>query len=160
VFQARAVVLVEAARAWGLDRGLSQAVGRWRRLGARHDPGKVVLDRAVALVVGGDCLADIAVLRSEPRVFGPVASDPTVSCTITTLSADAPLALAAIRTARAAARCSSSTTLSRWSSRRSSPVPLPAAVTEEHGWRLGRIVDPFGREGEIGHPTGSWPPDR
>lgn len=33
-----------------------------------------------------------------------------------------------------------------------------AAVSEEHGWRLGRIVDPFGHEWEIGRPVGSWPP--
>ena len=31
-------------------------------------------------------------------------------------------------------------------------------VTDEHGWRLGRIVDPFGHEWEIGHPVGDWPP--
>ena len=104
VSQAGAVVLVEAARATGLDRDLSTALLRWRRPSARHDPGKVVLDLAVALAVGGDCLADIAVLRGEPRVFGPVASDPTVSRTITALAADAPRALAAIRAARAAAR--------------------------------------------------------
>jgi PhnB protein len=33
-----------------------------------------------------------------------------------------------------------------------------AAVSEEHGWRLGRIVDPFGHEWEIGRPLGDWPP--
>jgi PhnB protein len=33
-----------------------------------------------------------------------------------------------------------------------------SAVTDEHGWRLGRIVDPFGHEWEIGHPVGDWPP--
>jgi PhnB protein len=33
-----------------------------------------------------------------------------------------------------------------------------AAVSDEHGWRLGRIVDPFGHEWEIGVPLGSWPP--
>ena len=27
-----------------------------------------------------------------------------------------------------------------------------AAVGDEHGWRLGRIVDPFGHEWEIGRP--------
>lgn len=32
-----------------------------------------------------------------------------------------------------------------------------AAVTEKHGWRLGRIVDPFGHEWEIGRPLGDWP---
>ena len=31
-------------------------------------------------------------------------------------------------------------------------------VTEEHGWLLGRMVDPFGHEWEIGRPLGSWPP--
>jgi PhnB protein len=30
-------------------------------------------------------------------------------------------------------------------------------VTNEHGWRLGRIIDPFGHEWEIGVPLGSWP---
>lgn len=59
---------------------------------------------SLSLAVGGECLADVAVLRGEPRVFGPVASDPTVSRTITALAADAPRALAAIRAARAAAR--------------------------------------------------------
>jgi PhnB protein len=33
-----------------------------------------------------------------------------------------------------------------------------AAVGEEHGWRLGRIIDPFGHEWEIGRPAGAWPP--
>jgi PhnB protein len=32
------------------------------------------------------------------------------------------------------------------------------AVGEEHGWRLGRIVDPFGHHWEIGRPLGAWPP--
>ena len=33
-----------------------------------------------------------------------------------------------------------------------------SAVTTEHGWQLGRIVDPFGHEWEIGHPLLQWPP--
>jgi len=33
-----------------------------------------------------------------------------------------------------------------------------APVADEHGWRLGRIADPFGHEWEIGTPLGSWPP--
>jgi len=33
-----------------------------------------------------------------------------------------------------------------------------ASVRDEHGWRLGRIIDPFGHEWEIGAPLGSWPP--
>jgi len=31
-------------------------------------------------------------------------------------------------------------------------------VREEHGWRLGRIIDPFGHEWEIGAPEGTWTP--
>jgi len=31
-------------------------------------------------------------------------------------------------------------------------------VQDEHGWRLGRIVDPFGHEWEVGRPLGTWPP--
>jgi PhnB protein len=32
------------------------------------------------------------------------------------------------------------------------------AVSEEHGWRLGRIEDPFGHHWEIGKPLIPWPP--
>jgi hypothetical protein len=30
-----------------------------------HDPGKIVADLAAAVALGGDCLADIAVLREQ-----------------------------------------------------------------------------------------------
>jgi ribose 5-phosphate isomerase B len=33
-----------------------------------------------------------------------------------------------------------------------------AAVAEQHGWRLGRILDPFGHQWEIGKPLIPWPP--
>jgi hypothetical protein len=33
----------------------------------------------VTLALGGDCLADIAVLRAEQELSGPVTSDPVVS---------------------------------------------------------------------------------
>jgi len=32
-------------------------------------------------------------------------------------------------------------------------------IGEEHGWRLGRIVDPYGHHWEIGKPLTAWPPD-
>ena len=69
-----------------------------------HDPGKVILDLAVTLALGGDALSDMATLRAEPGVYGPVASDPTVSRTIAALAADADRTLAAIDTARQSAR--------------------------------------------------------
>ena len=62
-----------------------------------HDPGKIVTDLAVAVALGGDCLADVAVLRAQPALSGPVASDPVVSRLIARLAADAPRALKAIR---------------------------------------------------------------
>ncbi len=95
---------MQAARATGLDRGLSRALGPWRALTAVHDLGKVVLDLAGALALGGDCLADIAVLRAQPRVFGRVAPDPTVSRTVDRLAAAGDAALTAITGAAAAAR--------------------------------------------------------
>lgn len=104
VSQAGSVALVETARCVGLDRVLSVALAPWRKPMAVHDPGKIVADLAITLAVGGDCLADIAVLREQPAVFGTVASDPTVSRLIDTLAGDSRGALAAIDTARAAAR--------------------------------------------------------
>jgi len=104
VSQAGGVALVETVRAAGLDRALSWALAPWRKPLAVHDPAKVLLDLALTLAVGGDCLADVAVLRAEPGVYGRVASDPTVSRTIDVLAADANRALAAIGAARAAAR--------------------------------------------------------
>ncbi|MDA8358674.1 MAG: VOC family protein [Actinomycetota bacterium] len=34
-----------------------------------------------------------------------------------------------------------------------------APVGDERGWRIGRIIDPYGHEWEIGRPLGDWPPD-
>ncbi|WP_371790430.1 IS1380 family transposase [Streptomyces sp. NBC_01471] len=104
VSQAGAVLLVETARKTGLDSAISAALAPWRKARAVHDPGKILLDVALAVALGGDCLADVALLRAEPAVFGPVASDPTVSRLIDTLAAAGPKALSAIRAARAEAR--------------------------------------------------------
>lgn len=104
VSAAGGLLLCDAVRVSGLDTMLARALSPWRRPSAKHDPAKVVCDLAIALALGGDCLADVALLRAEPGVYGAVASDPTVSRTIAALAADAPRALAAINTARAAAR--------------------------------------------------------
>ena len=104
VGQAGGVLLIRTVAVTGLDRALSAALARWRKPLAVHDPGKIITDLALSLALGGDCLADLAVLRAEPGVYGRVASDPTVSRTIAALAADAPAALKAIDTARGAAR--------------------------------------------------------
>jgi len=104
VSQAGAVLLVQALRVTGLDRGLREALGRWRAPRAVHDPGTIIAGLAMAVALGGDCLADIAVLRAQPELSGPVASDPVVSRLVTALAEDAPRAVKAIQAARAAAR--------------------------------------------------------
>src|SRR5688572_26216531 len=71
---------------------------------ASHDPGKVLLDVATAVALGGDCLADVAAVRSQPEVFGTVASDPTICRVFAALAGDVDQAVAAIRQARADAR--------------------------------------------------------
>lgn len=99
-----AALLLRTAAVSGLGKSLASALSPWRAHRSLHDPGKTVLDLAVAIALGGDCLADVAVLRAQPELFGPVASDPTVSRLIERLAADPETAVAAIRTARAAAR--------------------------------------------------------
>jgi PhnB protein len=33
-----------------------------------------------------------------------------------------------------------------------------APLSDEHGWRLGRVADPYGHHWEIGKPLIAWPP--
>jgi hypothetical protein len=104
VSQSGGILLTRTLAVTGLGAGLCGGLERWRAPRAVHDPGKIIGDLAVMLALGGDCLADIAVLRAEPELFGPVASDPVVSRLISRLAVDTPRALKAIRAARAAAR--------------------------------------------------------
>ena len=104
VAQAGGVLLTSTVRAAGLDVALSGELARWRKPFAVHDPAKVLLDLALTLALGGDTCSDLAVVRAEPAVFGPVASDPTLSRTIARLAGDVYKVLPAIDRARAAAR--------------------------------------------------------
>ncbi|GAA2137393.1 IS1380 family transposase [Kitasatospora kazusensis] len=104
VSQAGGVLLVETVRKTGLDTAISAALMPWRKPRVVHDPGKILLDLALAVALGGDFLSDVAMLRAEPQVFGPVASDPTVSRLVDTLATAGPRALTAIRRARAEVR--------------------------------------------------------
>ena len=122
VSSAGGALLAETARVSGLERALSAELGPWRAERAVHDPGKVLLDVATAIALGGDCLADLAVVRAQPQLFGPVASDPTVSRLIATLAENVDDAVAALRTARAQARARV------WSSRR--PVAAGPVIVD------------------------------
>nr|WP_232376805.1 transposase [Amycolatopsis aidingensis] len=98
------MLLRQTLRLSGAQRALSGALAPWRGRRAAHDPGKIVCDVAIAVALGGDCLADLAVVRAQAEVFGLVASDPTVSRLFSTLAADSAIAVPAIRSARAQAR--------------------------------------------------------
>src|SRR3954454_21363551 len=65
ISQAGGVLLVETVRKTGLDGAMSAALAPWRRPRTVHDPGKILLDLALAAALGGDCLADIGMLRAE-----------------------------------------------------------------------------------------------
>jgi hypothetical protein len=60
----------------------------------------VLRDLAVLLADGGDCLSDLAVLRDQPALFGPVASTPTAWRVIERTARDSD-GLARLRAARA-----------------------------------------------------------
>jgi Transposase DDE domain group 1 len=98
------LLLRESIRVAGQERALSAALASWRSPRVTHDPGKVLVDLAVAVALGGDCAADLAVVRAQPEVFGSVASDPTVSRLIAALADDIDVSLPAIRSARARSR--------------------------------------------------------
>jgi hypothetical protein len=97
-------LLAETARVAGLERVLRTALAPWRRSRAVHDPARVVTQLAYALAAGGDCLADIGMLRDARAIVGAVPSDPTVSRVIDDLAAGGQQVLDAIAAAHAAAR--------------------------------------------------------
>jgi hypothetical protein len=101
VGHAGAALLRELADRLGLTAALGwhQAGGRHRR----HPDAAVLRDLAVLLADGGDCLSDLAVLRDQPALFGPVASTPTAWRVVERAASD-PDGLARLRAARAHAR--------------------------------------------------------
>ena len=61
----------------GLTGGLSRALAR-RGFTPVHDRGRVLADAAVLIANGGRVLSDLATLRDQSELYGPVASDPTL----------------------------------------------------------------------------------
>ena len=104
VGSAGGVLLTKTVEVTGLSGALRDGLARWRKPAAVHDPAKVLTDLALTLALGGDCLADAGRIRSEPGIYGPVASEATVSRTITALAQDADRVLAAVAAARKVAR--------------------------------------------------------
>jgi hypothetical protein len=77
--QAGGVLLTETIAAAGLGLAITAAPSGWRKPLAVPDPAKVILDLAATLALGRDGLVDIALLWSEPGLYGLVASHTTVS---------------------------------------------------------------------------------
>jgi hypothetical protein len=94
-------LLAEMAQATGLVEAMSEAMAPTVERRRRHDPGQVLVDLAVTIADGGDCLSDLAVLRNQPTLFGSVASTPTASRVVDDVDVER---LGAIRQARAKAR--------------------------------------------------------
>jgi hypothetical protein len=99
VGHAGAALLQELADRVGLTAVLGWRDPQGRR---RHPDGVVLGDLAVLLADGGDCLSDLAALRDQPELFGPVASTPTAWRVVERLAQD-PDGLARLRAARARA---------------------------------------------------------
>ncbi len=93
------VWLAETAELSGLVDGFSAAMEDLPR--RRHDPGRTLAQVVLALADGATALSDVAVLRDQPAMFGPVASDATMWRTFDHIG---PVELRGIAAARAAAR--------------------------------------------------------
>ncbi|WP_193073268.1 IS1380 family transposase [Brevibacterium sp. FME37] len=98
------LLLTETVHTSSLDHQLKTALAPWKKPFTVHDPAKILLDLAITLGLGGDALSDTTAVRDEPDLYGPVASNPTITRIIQTLAADVDRGLTAINQARATAR--------------------------------------------------------
>jgi hypothetical protein len=94
-------LLADVADRTTLTGELAQGLAELRRPRARHDPGRVLVDLAVAVADGATTISDIDVLADQGALFGAVASDSTCWRLLDQLD---DTRLAAIAAARARAR--------------------------------------------------------
>ena len=94
-------LLADVAAAVGLPEVFDEAAGGHRQRCSAHAPGRVLTDLAVLLADGGEAISDLAVLRHQPHLFGPVASTPTAWRVLDSVD---DTVLAGLRRARAHAR--------------------------------------------------------
>jgi hypothetical protein len=85
----------------GITKGFSEALDSTRQRRSAYDPGVILRQLAVTVADGGDCVTDLARLRGQESLFGPVASDVTAWRAV---AKRAPTRLAGLREARAKAR--------------------------------------------------------
>jgi len=106
VSHAGTVLLAELADRIGLTAALSGATDSPRERRAGHDPGRVLIDVAVAIADGAVTISDVQALADQQGLHGPagsIASTPTIWRVLAGI-ANAPGMLAKIRLARAEAR--------------------------------------------------------
>ena len=101
VGHAGARLLSDLAEALGLTEGLSVAMAPTKQRRRGHDRGQVLVDLAVTVAGDGESISDLATLRDQPELFGPVASTPTAWRALEAVDDNAQ---GRIATARAAAR--------------------------------------------------------
>ena len=101
VSHAGTVLLGELAERTGLRAGFAEATNGLRRRRAGHDPGRVLVDIAVAIADGAETITDLQALADQPELHGPVASTATAW---RVLAGADDLMLTGLRRARAAAR--------------------------------------------------------
>ncbi|MGX1480358.1 UNVERIFIED_CONTAM: hypothetical protein RKD50_009166 [Streptomyces canus] len=94
-------LLADLADGIGLTGVFTDGLRRLRPRGTGHDPGRIAVDLAVMLTDGGEAIADLALLRDQIEVFGPVASTATAWRPLADIG---PAALTRLRSARAVAR--------------------------------------------------------
>ncbi len=101
VSHAGARLLADVAERSGLGGDLSGVFASKLNRTRRHAPGDVLVDLAVMLADGGECVSDVKVLRDQPGLFGEVASQPTAWRVVDAVDE---ATLAGLQAARAASR--------------------------------------------------------
>jgi Transposase DDE domain group 1 len=127
-------LLGEVAARCGLDARLGEVAGSGRLRRSTHDPGRVLSDLAVMLADGGQAISDLAVLRQQPDLFGPVACTATAWRTLQAVAARGRDGLSGLRAARAAARERA------WLARADLGRVIPAVRAGGRTWR-GLVID-------------------
>jgi len=94
-------LLADVADRTTLTGELGEALAGLRKRRPRHDPGRVLVDMAVAVADGATTISDVAVLADQAALFGAVASDSTCWRLLERLDS---ARLGAVERARAAAR--------------------------------------------------------
>ncbi len=104
VSHAGTVLLGELADRIGLTAALSEATDSLRDRRAGHDPGRVLVDVAVAIADGARTISDVQVLADQQGLHGPVGSVASTATIWRVLDGIDASMLADIRRARATAR--------------------------------------------------------